>query len=292
MTFKEIKQWFWEHIFQILISALVSLVTVIGTFFLTTIKSEVDGLQCRMAEFGANNEYESVQLKLVGTAMEDLKRESDYYRALQRVISGYQAPLSLCTEGKRVLSDIVAYRDGVDAVIDRDWDTALKKFELISVRTALSEKSIASVQFHQYLVYKEQNNPKANDVASQARARLASAYSLASMESNNLAKQNSIAYLHCDQLLLAGNDNNAVKCLSDLVKSGYATYVVYYNLAALSAKHSNFDEAITDMTLCMNAPGAYNQRRSDIEGDPDFKSILADANYGPKFEVLLTNLQP
>jgi hypothetical protein len=112
------------------------------------------------------------------------------------------------------------------------------------------------------------------------------------MESDYLAKQNSIAYLHCDQLLLAGNDNNAMKCLSDLVKGGYATYVVYYNLAALSAKHSNFDEAITDMTLCMNAPGAYNQGRSDIEGDPDFKSILADANYGPKFEVLLTNLQP
>lgn len=100
MTFKEIKQWFWEHIFQILISALVSLVTVIGTFFLTTIKSEVDGLQCRIAEFGANNEFELVQLKLVGTAMEDLKESwiiTELCRGSYRVI---RLPLACVLRGR------------------------------------------------------------------------------------------------------------------------------------------------------------------------------------------------
>ncbi|MGC2123095.1 MAG: hypothetical protein WA652_09585 [Xanthobacteraceae bacterium] len=180
----------------------------------------------------------------------------------------------------------------MDAAINKDWDAALKKFETISVRTALSEKSIASVLFHQYLAYKAQNDPRAENILNQARSRLDSAYRLASGESDYLTKQNAIAYLRCDEQLLAANDGAATKCFSDLVTGGMATYVVYYNLAALSARHGNFEEAIQEMILCMGAPGAYNQRRADIEDDPDFKQIRADADYGPRFESLLGNLQP
>jgi hypothetical protein len=292
MTVAEIKKWVWEHVFQILITALVSLVTIIGTYLLATIKGELDSLQCRVSQYAAANEFRSVQLKLVMVPLEDARRDSESYNSLASVISGYEVPLNLCDKGKKVLSDIVAYRSGLDSFIDRDWTTALKKFQSISTRTALSEKSIATVLVHQYLQYKEQNNPEAPHLEEQMRARLASAYDLASKESDYSAKETAIAYMRCDQMLLDKDVDRAVSCLDDLVTSGFGNYAVHYNIAALSARQGKFDRALTEMGLCMKLPGAYNQRRSDIEADIDFKRLLSDASYGPKFEKLIEKLPP
>jgi hypothetical protein len=292
ITIQQIKHWFWEHIFEVLVTALVSLVAGIGTYFLTAIKGDVEDLQCRMATYGATTEFHSIQLKFVVVPLEDVQRASDYYKTLVNVISGYQKPLTLCEEGKRLLSDIKAYRDGLDAFIDRDWAKALDKFQSISARTTLSEKSVATVLFHQYLSYKEQNNPKASELSGQIQARLASAHALASAETDYSVKERAIEYLTCDQSLVSKDDQKAQTCLEDLVTRGHDNYVVFYNLSALSARAGNFDGALAQMTRCVKAPGAYSQRRADIEADPDFKALLADPSYGPKFEKLIASLQP
>jgi hypothetical protein len=292
MSFAATQKFIREHLFELLITALVSLGGVLGTYLLASIRGNLDQLQCRMSEFAAKSEFNSVQLKLIVTPLDDVKGNSDFLEAINKIISGYKKPLSLCPEGIDAFAQIENYKDGLDAYVDRNWDQALEKFELIKPRNALSEKSMASALLHKYFQLKAENNPKAFDFEQRWKAKIASAYDLSSKESDYAAKETAVLHLECTRLFLDADTAPAVQCLQDLVNSGRATYVDYYNLAALSARNGDFKTALDQMRTCMKSIGSQNQRRSDIEADEDFKNLLHDPTYAPNFRKLIGTLGP
>jgi hypothetical protein len=279
-----------EHIFEIVLSTLVSLATVVGGYLLTSIKTNVDNLQCRISQFAAKNEFEAVQLKLIVTPLDDVNRSSSAFGGLSRIVQGYQDTLGKCDQGRDTLAQIEAYRHGLEAFIDRDWDGAISNFKKITDRTALTEKSIANAFLHKYLELKKRRDPRAGDIEQQWKARLSAAEDLAAKESASSVKERAVYYLKCNGMLVSVPARDAIKCLKGLVNKNLDSYIVHYNLAALYARSGDFATAMREMQICMQMPGASNQRRSDIENDEDFKILLQDSTYGPQFEHLIINL--
>jgi hypothetical protein len=290
MAFVATQKFVREHLFELLITGLVTLGGLVGTYLLAAIRGDIDQLQCRMSQFAAKNELDSVQLKLMITQLETVKQNSKLLQGLAQIISGYKTSLTLCPEGTKLLAQVVKYKDGLDAYVDRNWDLAIEKFELISTRNALSEKSMASALLHKYLQLKAENNQKALEFKQRGQARLVSAADLASSESDYLAKEKAVAYLGCSLLLLDADTAPAIQCLKDLVTSGQANYVVHYNLAALYARNGDFKTALDEMGICLKSISAQNQRQSDIEADEDFKKLLLDPSYAASFKKLIGTL--
>ena len=280
-----------EHIFEIALSALVSLLTLVGGYVLTSIKTDVDDLQCRISQFAARNEFEAVQLKLIVTPLDDVNRSTSAFGDLARIVRGYKDTLGKCARGRHALAQIQEYRHGLEAFIDRDWDSAISNFKTITDRTALTEKSIANAYLHKYLELKKRRDPRAGDFEQQWRARISTAEDLASKESASSVKERAVSYLKCSGKLVNVPTKDAIKCFTSLVDNNLDNYVVHYNLAALYARSGDFATALREMGICMQKPGAVNQRRSDIEHDEDFKALLQDSTYGPQFKQLIIDLR-
>jgi hypothetical protein len=119
MAFATTQKFVREHLFELLITGLVSFGGVLGTYLLSEIKGNIDQLQCRMSEFAAKGEFNSVQLKLIITPLDDVKRNSDFLQGLAQIISGYRKPLGLCPEGAEMLAQVVNYKYGLDAWASR-----------------------------------------------------------------------------------------------------------------------------------------------------------------------------
>jgi len=286
-----VKKFLSEHIFETTLAALVSLATAVGGYLLVSIRNEVDDLQCRISQFAANNEYKTVQLKLIVTPLDDLKRDSAEFRDLENIVNGYRKSLSKCEEGKEELTEIDDFRLGLEKFIDRDWDSAIKYFNLIKNRNSLTEKAAANTLLHKYSALKAANDPKAADFDRQWRARLASAQNLATKESDTSVKKRAVNYLKCARVFLDQSPDEAIGCFSKLVETGDKSYGVYYNLAALHARKGDFKSAISYFSQCMEMPGALTQRRSDVEQDEDFSKLLADPTYGAQFRSIILRLE-
>src|SRR5262245_53520302 len=151
MKLSAVKKFFSEHILQTTLVALASLATAVGGYLLVSIKNEVDNLQCRISQFAANNEYKTVQLKLIVTPLDDVKRDSAEFRDLTNIVKDYGKSLGKCEEGKDALKQIDSFRLGLESFIDRDWDSAIKNFSLITDRTSLTEKAAANALLHKYI---------------------------------------------------------------------------------------------------------------------------------------------
>ena len=291
MGLLEIRKFVLNHAIGVVMTALASLATMVGGYLLIAIKNDVDNLQCRVSQFAARNEYKALQLKLIVTPLDDVKRDSDFFKDLVNIVEGYRNPLDKCAEGRNAFAQIDNYRHGLESFIDRDWDGAIKHFGTISDRTALTEKSMANALLHKYLELKAANDPKAAATGRQWRARLSTAHDLATKESDYSAKERAVAYFVCSGLLVDTPADEGIGCLTNLVSSGLASYAVYYNLSALHARKGSFKDAVEQMEQCLKMPGGLSQRRSEIEGDVDFKQLMSDFEYGPRFRSLLVRLQ-
>jgi tetratricopeptide (TPR) repeat protein len=290
MTFSKLKKFANDHILGTVVTGLVSLATMVGGYLLVSIKSDLDQLQCRIGQFGAKNEYKSLQLKLIVTALDDVNRNSEEFKELAGIITGYRAALKKCSDGEEDLKQIVNYKTGLEGFIDRDWDKAISSFSLITDRTALTEKSIANAYLHKSQDLSAAKDPKAADANRQWLSRIASARELAAREADYSIKEKAVAYMSCNGLLVGAPADEAIECLTSLVTNGQAGYSTYYNLAALNSRIGNFDEALKQMAQCMKMSGALNQRKSDIESDSDFKAMFGDKDFGPKLKKLIARL--
>jgi len=279
-----------EHVFQILLTALVSLGGSVGFYLLHSIGSSVDTLECRVSKFGAKTEFNAVQLKLIVTPLDDVSRGSQAYTDLTELVSGYKDSLGKCPEGRDLLAQLQSYYQGLAAFTDRDWEGAIANFKKTSDRTALTEKSLANAMLHKYLQLKQANNQLAPEYEAQWRAHIAAAQDLASKESDYLVKERAVSYLRCSGLLVDVPASDAIDCLKALVKNNLGSYAVHYNLAALYSRSGQFAPAIEEMRLSLEQSGGLNQRRSEIEHDEDFKKLLEDSTFGLKLKQMISPL--
>jgi hypothetical protein len=291
MANSKLRKFINDHLFGLVLSALASLATAVGGWLLVAIKTDLNQLECRVAQFGAKNEYKSVQLKLIVTPLDDISRASEPYADLSSIISDFQSSLEKCPQGREDFKQLENYKRGLDSFIDRDWNRAIEYFRLIADRTALSEKSIANALLHKYIALKEMNDPKAGELQEQWRSRIDAAHQLAAREVEYTRKETALAQLSCSALLVDAPVQDAIDCLDGLVSKGQANYATYYNLAALNARRGDFETAARHMDQCFRLPGAMTQRRADIVGDPDFKKMLADAKYGAKLREYIGRLK-
>lgn len=245
---KDLKKWFFEHLFETLVTAVVSLTLIIGGYVLNSIRKELNDLQCRMSKYAAEYEFRSVEQTLIIVPLEDVSRESDIYRTIKNIVSGYSKNLRLCKAGEDTLSRIEKYRDGLESYIDRNWEAAVASFGSIRERNALSEKSTASALLHKWERLKKDGSSDAGGVEQQYRARLASALHFATRENDYFVKVRAIEYLKCSGMFLDPDASGALACLRRLTGSGMANYAVYYNIAALEARRGDFTAAIVAMT--------------------------------------------
>ncbi len=290
MKFAKLKKFINDHILGTVITTLVSLATMVGGYLLVTIKTDLDNLQCRISQFGAKNEYRLLQLKLIVTPLDDIKKDSESFKELANIIADYRPSLKKCETGIDDLKQMEKYKLGLESFIGRNWDKALEHFEAISDQSALVEKSIANVYLHKFIALNALKDPKAADAKRQWFAHIATARDLAAREADFSVKERAVNYLGCSGMFVEAPAEDAITCLSKLVDSGQANYAVYYNLAALHARIKKFDLALKHMEQCMKMSGAQNQRRSDIQDDADFKEMLSDKEFGPKLKKLIEQL--
>jgi lipopolysaccharide biosynthesis regulator YciM len=141
------------------------------------------------------------------------------------------------------------------------------------------------------------NGKEADQFREQGVAQFAQMVEIAERERGTHLKEVFVAHQRCYPWAVertAEGNREAVKCYLDNVNSGKASYLTYYNLAALYSRMGEFDRAITNFGVYLKEGGLKYDKRSQVESDKDFKEYLlngASDKQKTQFRILLEKMR-
>ena len=276
-----------DHIIEALISIIVGLLAFIGRSQITTLERDMRNLQCSVATFSLDKEFDQVEFELIRGPLDTIKADSRQIQDVLRLNERFGHHLKDCDSGKKLLSNIESLHQGLLAYVNKDYGKAIGRFDSMDQGHSLTHKLLGAAKFH-----KSESSPpeEAKRLQDQSAQHFDTARLLAAKELGGSEKEAAIINLACNRFVVqtAEEANQAaITCLLEIAEKGKATYVTYYNLAAKSSRMGRLGDTLKYMRKCIDLGGTRNFSRAQIGDDPAFHDFILKSERSGEFRVLL-----
>lgn len=237
-----------EHIIELLLAVIVSLLTYIGNERLQNIEKEWSNLRSPIALMAVDSKMTQISEALLVKDLPDLTMADPTLCDLPVIISKFEPTLEKSKDGQHVLNRLNCLRDGMVAYINKDWKKAIDNFEKLDSDSSLQHRLLGGALFRQA---EDTTNPN---------------------EADELRKQ-SKAHLEIEQ-------------------KGFADYNTFYNLAALYSRTGKNEDCLKYFRIYLEKGGKSYDKRSQPEGDYDFRDFIMKSESSCDFNGLLSEMEP
>jgi tetratricopeptide (TPR) repeat protein len=292
-------KWLKEHLLEILLTALVtaivSLLAFIGNEKLNSLDRtsrelratvnantvKLEETSCRINALSATDRVEDFETDFLGQPLYDLTLVSTPLQKLNS-LQQFFSRLGHCKEMRSIVDQISHMHDGLDAYIGGDYDAAIQNFKALPPDEALTQQLLGSTYYRKSLLYDvkspeyKQYRLEASNCSHQFRL-------LANQELGGLIKQAVIDRYVCNVESRRTSDSQAsqeaLACLSDLVRNNKADHNTFYNLADVTSRLGEFQEALQYLQRAAQADTQHQITQSFIRIDPDLSALSANPQY-------------
>jgi hypothetical protein len=273
-----------EHMFEILLSVIIALITYLGTQELNRINQVV----CLSVANSTEVTYDNITTALSGlSSFDDLRDNARQIRDLQSISDSFRRELAACDKGQRILKETQMLVSGLHAYINHNYTQAAKDFGSLNLERSLPHYLLGATYGHASET--QPPPPNAEELRSKAERQFGLALDMAREESGGSIKEAVLLTLKCKKQLIKKTleaNKSAIDCFNDLVIKKYDDYNTYYNLACLHSRQGEFDLTLDNFKIYLDRGGSTKDSRTQAEQDPDF-IYIRKSNRAGEFDVLL-----
>lgn len=286
--------WLQKHLFEVLVTVIVSLLAYIGNEKLQSLASfekntreQLETVSCKINTVSARDTFGRFEFDMLGRSLDDLSVNSPELVKLKGLKDAFTS-LATCLDGKHLLADTSSLYDGLVAYVSGDIDIAINDFSQLPLDRAFTQQVLGSAYYKKSLRYAagSSDNQKYLSMANDHTAQFGR---LATGEIGGLVKQPDIKRYNCNTLSRrtrnGGMTAQAIRCLNDLVAEGIADHNTYYNLAALYARDLQFEKSLSFLKSAAKLDVRHDITQNYLRNDPDFSALAKDSHYQSEWET-------
>jgi tetratricopeptide (TPR) repeat protein len=272
-----------EKYFELLLSAIIALVTYIGANELSKIKDDIATLSCDAAVTAVEVVQRDFEKNLASYSIDDMDINSPPFKSFKRVFNRFDKRLASCADGKTTQTEVSSLLAGMEHYMSKEYQQALDKFVKLDISRSVPNILIGAAKYRIASANYGSGNSKA--LVDQAVRHFQRAAELSKLEMDSTPTQAILARRECNPLMAAGNrDDEALLCFQSVVKRGFQNANVYYNLSAISSRNRDYKSAIEYYKHYLDNGARIQGNRNYTLQDDDFELfILKDSNYRNTF---------
>jgi len=272
-----------DKLFELLLTAIISLVTYIGVSELSKIKGEIRALECDVAITSVEVVYRNFEKNISNYSVDDLDVKTPPFNAFEMVIDRFNERLLQCKYGKTLQTQMISLIDGLKSYFNKEYEKSLVSFNKLEKSRSLSQTLLGISKYRVAL-----SNPRSIEyepLIEQSTIHFQQATKYGKLEMSSSSIQAVLARRECNPLMFSRKQEmRALKCLKNIVKRGLENANVFYNMAAITSSNGKYSDSINYFKEYLNRGARRHGNRTYTLQDDDFeKYIMVDEKYGPQF---------